>query len=120
MIDLVSDLLKSYYFEERTVRMFDNMIKCLETLSQMVQGPCRENQVVVAESKFIDVLQDLFPLRKIKIERFNSAKSSLKKSMTSQKRLKIKNQEPIDPWMVARLQNRALELVLSLLEMREL
>lgn len=33
MIDLIADLLKTYYYEERTVGMYDNMINCLEALN---------------------------------------------------------------------------------------
>ena len=40
--------------------MYDNMIKCLDTLSEFVQGPCSENQVAVSESKFFDIAFDLF------------------------------------------------------------
>ena len=31
------------------------MVKCLDTLNELVQGPCLENQVAVAESKFFDI-----------------------------------------------------------------
>lgn len=39
-------------------------MKCLDTLNELVQGPCLENQMAVAESKFFDIVIDLFPLRK--------------------------------------------------------
>jgi hypothetical protein len=64
MINLVADLLKTYYFEERTVKQYSNMLKCLDTLNELVQGPCPENQIAVADSKFFDIVQDLFPIAK--------------------------------------------------------
>ncbi len=69
MINLIADLLKTYYFEQRTTKMYDNMIKCLDTLNELVQGPCPENQIAVAESKFFDIVQNLFPVTKQKFQR---------------------------------------------------
>jgi hypothetical protein len=40
MVNAVADLLKSYYMDARTQQMYENMIKCFETLSEFVQGPC--------------------------------------------------------------------------------
>ena len=40
--------------------MYDNMIFCLDTLSEFVQGPCRDNQEAVSDSKFFDIASDLF------------------------------------------------------------
>lgn len=43
MINLVADLLRVYYYEDRSQMMYDNMIRCLDTLNELVQGPCLEN-----------------------------------------------------------------------------
>jgi inositol 1,4,5-triphosphate receptor type 1/inositol 1,4,5-triphosphate receptor type 3 len=40
--------------------MYDNMTRCLDTLNELVQGPCAENQIAVAESKFFEIASDLF------------------------------------------------------------
>jgi hypothetical protein len=36
MVNAVADLLKAYYIEARTTKMYDNMIKCINTLSEFV------------------------------------------------------------------------------------
>jgi len=43
MVNAVADILRTYYFECRTQQMYGNMIKCLNTLSEFVSGPCLEN-----------------------------------------------------------------------------
>lgn len=81
MVNLIANLLKTYYYEECTMKMYDNMIKCLDTLNELVQGPCLENQISVAESKFFDIVMDLFPLRKGALkERQSSRRSTMSKT----------------------------------------
>ena len=36
MINAVADLVRTYYYDARTQDMFLNMIKCLDTLSELV------------------------------------------------------------------------------------
>ena len=60
MIVLVADMLKAYYYLDCTQQMYDNMIRCLDTLNELVQGPCLENQIAVAESKFFEIASELF------------------------------------------------------------
>jgi hypothetical protein len=36
MINIVADLLRAYYYDARTQKMYNNMIKCLDTLSEFV------------------------------------------------------------------------------------
>lgn len=50
MVNAVADLLRAYFFDARICGMYDNMLKCFDTLSEFVQGPCPENQVAVSES----------------------------------------------------------------------
>ena len=40
MINAVAELLKAYYFDSQCTAMYDNMVKCFDTLSEFVQGPC--------------------------------------------------------------------------------
>lgn len=64
MISLVTELLKTYYYEDRCQQSYDNMIKCVDTLNELVQGPCLENQMAVADSKFFEIASDLFSSKK--------------------------------------------------------
>jgi hypothetical protein len=100
LIIAVTDLLKTYYYEDCSQGNYDNMIKCLDTLNELVQGPCPENQIAVSESKFFDIAADLFA----------------KKNKDS----KNNNSDGLEPWMVTRLQDKVLMLTLSLLEDREI
>ena len=99
MISSVADLLRSYYYCARNVEMYDNIMQCLETLSEFVQGPCLENQTGVAESKFFEITGDIFS--------------------QSQTYVPAENEQPLESWQIARIQNKCLILILSLLEMRD-
>jgi hypothetical protein len=83
--------------------------------------------VAVAESKFFDIVLDLFPLRKEAESEKNSRAQSLassgksgKKTLAQRRKSKFASSDALEPWMPARLQNKVLILVLSLLEMREI
>ena len=102
-------------------------MKCLDTLNELVQGPCLENQMAVAESKFFDIVIDLFPLRKdnqntksSRTQSLASSSKSGKKTLAQRKKSKFASSDELEKWQPARLQNKVLVLVLSLLEMREI
>lgn len=69
---------------------------------------------------------DLFPLRKGALKerstsrRSTSSKTSKKMSIAQRRKSKMASSDALESWMIARLQNKALILVLSLLEMREI
>lgn len=44
------------------------MIFCLDTLSEFVQGPCKDNQEAVSDSKFFDIASDLFSKKAVSEE----------------------------------------------------
>ena len=76
MINAVADLLRAYYYDARTQKMYDNMIKCLETLSEFVKGPCMDNQSAVSESKYFDIASDIFGKKQKSEEKDKTEKSS--------------------------------------------
>jgi hypothetical protein len=38
---------------------YESVLQCLETLTEVVQGPCKENQMVIVTSKFLEWSIDL-------------------------------------------------------------
>ena len=128
MVSTVADLLRAYYFEAKYVKNYDAMLKCIDTLSEFVQGPCLENQVNVSDSRFFDVANDIFALKK-KAGADGKSKSiagtskaggsKVGKSNASGFGDVVRTDEPVKPWMIARLQSKCLVLVMSLLEMRD-
>ena len=64
MVGAVLDLLKTYYYNALTIGMFENIKKGFDTLIEFVQGPCPDNQIAVSDSKFFDIINDLFRVRK--------------------------------------------------------
>ncbi|KAL4438400.1 hypothetical protein ABPG74_009439 [Tetrahymena malaccensis] len=134
MVQNVADLLKAYYNEGGQQQYYDGMMKCLDTLIKFVQGPCLNNQQAVSDSKFFDVAHDLFE-REMKYKsgpddgksQFTSRKSQTG-SKQGRQTIKTKSilsrikpgsgEEPLENWMIARLQYKCLCLVHSLLEGR--
>ena len=117
MIVLVADMLKAYYYLDCTQQMYDNMIRCLDTLNELVQGPCLENQIAVAESKFFEIASELFTQRKDrdKTDKTGTMKTSATTMSQSSRKLgtgvttmsasgpKAKSQDDLTDWMIARL-----------------
>ncbi|KRW98864.1 MIR motif [Pseudocohnilembus persalinus] len=124
MVNAVADLLRTYYRDARTQDMYDNMQKCLDTLSEFIQGPCPENQMAVSESKFFEVFQEIFePVDKNQVSR-STMSMRTKKSTQGMKSKKstmgrTKKAIALEEWQIARLQNKCLVLALSLLEKRD-
>ncbi|EAR98945.2 MIR domain protein (macronuclear) [Tetrahymena thermophila SB210] len=120
MINAVVDLLKTYYYEARTQKMYDNMCQCLDTINEIVQGPCPENQIAVSEGKFLEIANDLLTSKKQKQEQLLASLSINSKSPRQSVRYNKHNNkmEELENWQVARLQNKCLIVVLSLLEQR--
>ncbi|KAL4462524.1 hypothetical protein ABPG74_000354 [Tetrahymena malaccensis] len=127
MVQAVADLLKAYYYGDCTQKMYDNMIFCLDTLSEFVQGPCKENQDAVSDSKFFDIASDLFSKKPLSEEAKQRKRDKKKKDYRPEewKKMNLIEQyrkskdQPLTEWMKGRLQNKVLILVLSLLESRE-
>mmetsp|Transcript_5319 Transcript_5319/g.4510 ORF Transcript_5319/g.4510 Transcript_5319/m.4510 type:complete len:150 (-) Transcript_5319:2389-2838(-) len=62
LVEAVIDLLRIYY-SNLVEENYDNIIKCLDTLTEFVQGPCPENQVALIDGKFFDVAYELLSLK---------------------------------------------------------
>ena len=86
----------------------------------MVQGPCQENQVAVAESKFFDIANDLFNEITQKKKKHPSEKKKKKKKKVDSSIIEGNVDSQLSPWMVQRLQNKCLNLILSLMEKRDI
>ena len=40
-------------------RNMPKIMQCLETLTEMIQGPCYSNQLDLTEGKFLDIITDI-------------------------------------------------------------
>ncbi|CAD8103545.1 unnamed protein product [Paramecium sonneborni] len=129
MINQVAELLLTYYYKDKA--QYENMVLCLDTLNELVQGPCSENQVAVADSKFFEIASDLFGQRKEKdlSGKAQTLVSNLRSSKTQNNKMKTfktsrfqKQQKGSDlkGWQIERMQTKCLILILSLIEKREI
>ncbi|CAD8132784.1 unnamed protein product [Paramecium pentaurelia] len=126
MINQVAELLLTYYYKDKA--QYDNMVLCLDTLNELVQGPCPENQVAVADSKFFEIASDLFGSRKEKKSagKAQTMGSNLRTTKTQNNKYKTcryqkqQNGSDLKAWQIERMQTKCLILILSLIEMREI
>ena len=66
----VIDLLKAYCPNPKKPggmprKNYVNIKRCLETLIEFVQGPCKENQMSLIDGKFFEVAEGILGVRKI-------------------------------------------------------
>jgi len=64
LVDM-SDLLNAY-MQTRHSAFFEPMLQCFDTLTEFIQGPCRENQIAILQGSFLDLAANLLSV-KIKI-----------------------------------------------------
>lgn len=54
LVAIISELLL-VYSSSMAHKDYENIIKCLDTLTEFVQGPCPDNQLALIDGKFLDV-----------------------------------------------------------------
>lgn len=54
LVAIISELLLAYS-SNMMQKDYENIIKCLDTLTEFVQGPCPENQIALIDGKFLEV-----------------------------------------------------------------
>ena len=125
----VIELLRTY--EKRLVPdNYDNIMKCLDTLAELVQGPCPENQIALLDSNFLDFAKEIFK-KKIKpktkgsfVENNSNEETETQRWQNTleleAKKAQTNNElkEELPPWMIARLKLKVVILTNSLLESR--
>lgn len=57
--DLVSLMVKLVLHHKLSNSTYASVLQCVETLTEVVQGPCKENQMVIVTSKFLEWSIDL-------------------------------------------------------------
>jgi len=128
LVEAVTELLKTY-FQDLVQAHYENIVKCLDTLNEFVQGPCTENQLALIDGKFFEVVLGLLTKEKTGPKqkdrpRLSKANNGIKRANTnyvlSYSASSIDNPaiytKPLDPWMRERLRYKVLILVNSLME----
>ncbi|CAD8074919.1 unnamed protein product [Paramecium sonneborni] len=83
--DIVLLMVKLVISNRISDATYESLVQCLDTLTEVVQGPCKENQVVIVTSKFVswsvDLLKEdlkLFEQNKIDIPQVKLKRLKLK------------------------------------------
>lgn len=129
LVSIIIELLRTY--QKRLVPdNYENIMRCLDTLAEFVQGPCPENQIALLDSKFLEFAHEIFSKRirpKVKetVFEFNPNEDTEIQMLKNAKEMELKRQQAMNksaqelpPWMIARLKLKVIILVNSLLESR--
>ncbi|KAL4492562.1 hypothetical protein ABPG72_007675 [Tetrahymena utriculariae] len=137
MVTAIIDLLYIFY-DNIDEENFSNMLKCLDTLIEFVQGPCIQNQNAIIDSKFFQFAEEIlegYDQKKHEKKRLTYFQSSnmLNQSMNSFTRsfaqrsstktktilshIAQKSNTQLKPWMLEQIKYKTMILVTSLLEM---
>ena len=65
--DIIQDMidLLVVYFKNRKQEYVENMMQLFDTLTEYIQGPCRENQSALIQDAFLDLAQNLLDIDEI-------------------------------------------------------
>jgi len=123
IVEAVIELLKIYY-QDLIQENYENIIRCLDTLNEFVQGPCPENQLAMIDGKFFDVAVGLLSKKipkekkaKTETSRIYKANTYVPTGFNFNERMSNNNRQ-LERWMLSRLKYKVMILLNSLLEMR--
>ncbi|CAD8210359.1 unnamed protein product [Paramecium octaurelia] len=132
LVSSIIELLYMYHLE-LTNENYENILRCLDTLTEFVQGPCCQNQQTIIDSKFLEVANSLLATQASKTKSkehssksfFSQDEQSNQKNSSSNLSVgKIKsgksfknNRINIKKYMLERIKYKVMVLVTSLLEL---
>ena len=108
MVGIVIDLLRSYY-ANMSREYYENIIRCLDTINEFVQGPCSENQLTVVDSKFFEMASGILTREIPEInEKETLSKNDYFKQLSHKHKSKYLHKKELYPWMIVRLKYKVL------------
>lgn len=106
----VIDLLKAYCPNAKKKDgmpsgNYINILRCLETLIEFVQGPCKENQMSLVDGKFFEVAEGILGLSPKKQEIKLARRASMSSRLSSLGLMSESDRfnQPMEEWMIERL-----------------
>jgi hypothetical protein len=75
-VQSIVELLYMYHFE-LNFDNFHNIMRCLDTLTEFVQGPCSLNQQAIIDSKFLEIANSLLNTNIEKKKQSSNSKSNM-------------------------------------------
>ena len=107
LLEAVANLLTNY-IDERLFEYNNQIIQCFDTISELIQGPCFENQQVLMQGRMLEAVSKL-----LSIDEFLELEAE---------KLGIKDPTPkpqLRPWMIAKIKNKCSTTLISLIECRK-
>lgn len=107
----VTILLLEGLMKKKNFSHFLIISQCFDTLTEFIQGPCRENQKAIIDSKFLEVASGLLSLDE-KVDSLNKYDTLGGEGLKSPTR----NDGCLKGWMIAHLKYKCMITIQSLLE----
>lgn len=105
-ISLLEELMKRKNFYEFLITS-----QCFDTLTEFIQGPCRENQKAIIDSKFLEVASGLLSLDE-KLDTLEKYRYLIGENIKTPN----KSEFCLKGWMIAHLKHKCMITIQSLLE----
>lgn len=99
MVSIIVELLEGYH-KNLSIDTYENYTKCLDTLTEFVQGPCQANQQTIIDGKFLEIANSLLTMKMSKRGKKDG------KGFEKKKTLKTTLSKEIEIWMLERLKHK--------------
>ncbi|KAL4453083.1 hypothetical protein ABPG74_015314 [Tetrahymena malaccensis] len=70
---------------------YDKLVQCFDTLTEFIQGPCKDNQIALCEGRFLEIATKLLKIKNHVIQKEQVQNSSQKNVFVSQQSLNQEN-----------------------------
>ncbi|EGR30411.1 MIR domain protein [Ichthyophthirius multifiliis] len=64
LLEAIIGLLNAYFFKKQE-KYIKNMTQCFDTLTEYIQGPCKENQMALIQDNFLDLASSLLSIDEV-------------------------------------------------------
>ncbi|KAL4497224.1 hypothetical protein ABPG72_019544 [Tetrahymena utriculariae] len=90
LINIIVQLVETLV-ENINQNNYDKLVQCFDTLTEFIQGPCKENQIALCEGRFIEIATKLLKIKNHEIQKEKVQNIATKNIFVSQQSLNQEN-----------------------------
>ena len=99
-----------HYFDKGNQSLYEPILQCFDTITELIQGPCFENQKVLMQGRLMETVGRVLSIDEFLIMEAERIKISMPKEYSSGN---------MRPWMLAKIKNKCSITLISLIECRK-
>ncbi|EAR93357.2 MIR domain protein (macronuclear) [Tetrahymena thermophila SB210] len=90
LINIIVQLVETLV-ENINQNNYDKLVQCFDTLTEFIQGPCKENQIALCEGRFLEIATKLLKIKNHEIQKEKVQNNIQKNVFVSQQSLNQEN-----------------------------